>query len=267
MDVEVPTARGHLPKDKKDSETEDLDDRSTMGISSGDDDGMGVPVSPHHHSYTSKGIWREVWENTTPLTLWCYTAALVVVVGVLVRKGFSFFFVHAFFMTLAYVGFASEAMLVYRPFDTLHLNVRSPNQRIQRNIHKVMNHAAGTCTLVGLVGILVHRVSLGKSVVPHGWHSWCGTLVIVLVLVQIGSGHKKLKLLQFQGQRSLKWHGHLGLTTYTVAIATVILGLVHIDKSTSVYIWIAAVLSSVVPVAYAYTCIAKHAGYSVVDQL
>ncbi|ETV94914.1 hypothetical protein H310_11560 [Aphanomyces invadans] len=266
MDVEVPNARGHLPNDKKNSEHEDLDDRSTEF---GDDDlneRGSAPVFPHHHG-ASKMIWREVWDNTTPLTLWCYTAAVVVVVGVFWLKGLSFLFVHAAFMTVAYVGFASEAMLVFRPFNTLHVNSRSPNQRIQRNIHKLINHFAGGCMFLGLIGILVHRVYNGKSVVPHGWHSWSGTVVILLVLVQIGSGQKKLKLLQYQGQQSLKWHGRLGLTTYSLAIVTVLLGLLHIDHTNTVYVWIGAVFGAVAPVVYAYSFIVKHAGYAVLDQL
>ncbi|KAF0700573.1 Aste57867_8909 [Aphanomyces stellatus] len=267
MDVPLPTSRGQLPKEKKDSETEDVDHAAPLpdDATDIDDTADGVVHTSYSYTHSSRVIWHEIWDNTTPLTWLCFVAALVVVVGVAVLKGFSFFFVHALFMTMGYVGFASESMLVYRPFASL--NVRSPNQRIQRNIHKLMNHGTGACTLLGLAGILIHRGMRGKSLVPHGLHSWTGALVIMLVLVQIGVGQKKLRLLQFQGERSFRWHGRLGQLTYALGIVAVGLGLVHIYKDATVVAWIAVILCAVLPVVYAYSCVTKHAGYAVVDQL
>ncbi|CAK4076739.1 unnamed protein product [Aphanomyces euteiches] len=260
MDVEVPTSRGQIPtKDKKDSETEDTDTDLDTDI----DDG-----SVHHASFSyssSKVIWREVTQNTTPLTWLAFAAAVAIAVGVIVHRGLNLFFLHAMCMSIGYVAFATEAMLVFRPFPSW--NVRSPNQRVQRNIHRFMNQAAGIFTILGLVAICVHRWSNGKSLIPHGIHSWMGSLVILLILVQIVIGHKKLNLLLFQGQRSFRFHGKLGRLTYALSILTVILGIFHIYKNYMAYVWTAVVALPVIPVIYAYTCTTKHVGYAAVDQL
>ncbi|OQR87750.1 hypothetical protein ACHHYP_08088 [Achlya hypogyna] len=262
MDLELPTSRGQLPE-KSESE----DDRSSTVLSSmagdEDEDEHGPPA--HAFGRSPSAVWRELRENIAPLSWYCLAAALAVCVAVAMKKGVDLLFVHVLLMTLGWVAFSSEALLVYRPFDGL--NARSPNRRIQRNIHKIMLYAAGGSTLVGLAGILISRGMAGKRLFPHNWHGWMGFVTIALLLLQMEIGRRKLQHLQFQGRTSFNWHGLVGKLTYASGIASTILGLRHIFRDEMVYVWSAVVVSVVVFVVYAYLRPNKSAGYAVVDQL
>jgi hypothetical protein len=267
MDLELPTSRGTLPPaNKKDSAHEDneLNIESNIADLDDSDERPGGRLS---YSYANSSImWSEVRDNLAPLTWICIVVSLMIVIAVIIKVGFSPFIGHVLMMTLGWVGFSSEAMLVYRPFDVL--NERTPNRRIQRNIHKIMHVGTAVCSIVGLIFILFHRVRLGKSVIPHNFHMWLGFLSIALLCIQAEAGRRKLVCLQFEGRRILLWHGIVGKITYACGIVSVILGLSHVFKDTpSLFLWSAIVLVLVLFVLYAYLRNNKAAGYSVVDQL
>ncbi|EQC26620.1 hypothetical protein SDRG_15560 [Saprolegnia diclina VS20] len=268
MDVELPTSRGQLPA-RKPSEADESDayDRSTVlsSVAGDDDDDEHGPPAAHSYARSPSVVWSELRDNIAPVTWYCLVAALAICVAVMIKTGVNLLFVHILMMTLGWVAFSSEAMLVYRPFDGL--NARSPNKRIQRNIHKFMHYAVLATTLLGLAGILISRGMAGKRLFPHNKHGWMGFITVALMLLQMEVGRRKLKFLQFQGRTIFEWHGFVGKLTYASGIASTILGLTHVFRDDMVYVWSAVVMSVVVFVVYAYVRRNKTAGYAVVDQL
>ncbi|OQR81641.1 hypothetical protein THRCLA_23332 [Thraustotheca clavata] len=258
MDLDLPTSRGQLPMKEEEEE-----DRATVLSSiTGDEDEDDHVQS---YSYAHSVVWSELRSNIAPLSWFCLAAALAVCVAVALKKGLNLYFVHILLMTVAWVAFSSEALLVYRPFDGL--NTRSPNRRIQRNIHKIMLYSVGACTLLGLAAILFSRAMAGKRLFPHNWHGWMGFITIGLMLLQMEIGRRKLKHLQFQGRTIYEWHAVVGKLTYASGIASTLFGLGHIFRDEMVYVWSAVVCSVVVFVIYAYIRPNKSSGYAVVDQL
>lgn len=50
-----------------------------------------------------------------------------------------------------------------------------------RSRHARLNYLGFACVVVSMAGILIHRIRLNKSLIPHAWHTWVGAFVCVWV--------------------------------------------------------------------------------------
>jgi len=299
MDLELASARGQVPAasismTQKNSYEygSDLSEISRdTKLEMNSDDTFDDDETPEHHSYSypySNATLQMIYDvilNFAIVTWLIFLAAIVIITIVFFHTGLTLFFGHVSMMTLAWVAFASEGMLVFRPFDDI--NCRSPNKRIQRNSHKIMHYLTGGFMVFGVIFILWNKISLNKSMAPKSIHTFAGLLTIVLVLVQIIAGRKKLTHLQTQGVQIIKyvnfmhylplpyiiihllyrWHEHLGLLTYACGMCSVVLGIGKVFDDARLYIGLTIVISVVLCVLFAYARASKTTGYAVVDTL
>jgi hypothetical protein len=79
---------------------------------------------------------------------------------------------------------------------------------------------------LGLLFIVAHKLENKRSIIPMTLHSMIGILPLLAIIAQVVSGNDKLTHMASGGQRKVRrWHGDMGLLTWDLLCATLLLGL------------------------------------------
>ena len=105
----------------------------------------------------------------------------------------------------------------------------APNDK--RSAHGRVAYFALLCIGIGMVGIFLHKASLGKPLLSFSLHASCGWLLLAAFTVQGLSGHRKLREMQASGVRLHRWHGISGAVLSFAAYIVLALGLVRVLSS------------------------------------
>jgi hypothetical protein len=111
---------------------------------------------------------------------------------------------------------------------------------------------------IGLMSIAVHKINIGKTLLPVTLHALFGVLSVVLVCIQIVVGMEKLELMHRTNSavRIRRWHGLAGGLTWDLLVGTVLLGMLEFLETTPftiasltlvVIVWITAHVQLKVP--------------------
>eukprot|EP00596_Hydrurales_sp_CCMP1899_P010727 CAMPEP_0119052552 /NCGR_PEP_ID=MMETSP1177-20130426/73812_1 /TAXON_ID=2985 /ORGANISM="Ochromonas sp, Strain CCMP1899" /LENGTH=144 /DNA_ID=CAMNT_0007032157 /DNA_START=596 /DNA_END=1030 /DNA_ORIENTATION=- len=80
---------------------------------------------------------------------------------------------------------------------------------------------------------MANKVEFGHTLWPHTVHSLLATLTLLLILVQIITGHQKIAKLEGRTPTKIrKWHGDLGLIVWDMLCLTVLSGMLFWFKLT-----------------------------------
>jgi hypothetical protein len=144
-------------------------------------------------------------------------AAAAVMVCTLYGKGFILFSWHPILMAAAYLAAMGGGVLAYvGPLE---------EKKANRESHRALQITAAVLAALGLAAIMLNKVRMGKSVVPHTTHAWFGALTLVLTLGQCSVGLSKYAQISSRGFSDCKFHGDMGRATYALGAVTVALGI------------------------------------------
>ena len=143
-------------------------------------------------------------------------------------RGISLFSLHPICIILGLFLFLAEGILVAR--NRVILELLSPIMQADKRgkkariLHWLFQTLGSAFLTIGLLFILIHKIELGKTVIPHTIHSISGSIALLLILIQASVGSKKLENIDENNVRTFNWHGELGLITLDLLIFTAILG-------------------------------------------
>jgi len=89
------------------------------------------------------------------------------------------------------------------------LDSRSADKTTLRKRHAGLMGGAFVCMVTGLSAIVLNKIRIGKSVVPHTLHATLGALAVMLVMAQVTVGVLKYRQASL-GNSVHKWHGKAG---------------------------------------------------------
>lgn len=150
--------------------------------------------------------------------------AFTVFIVVLARPGSSLFSWHPFLMTLAFLFFMTEAILLFSPHGS---PVRKLAHKTKGRIHWVLQCLCVTCAAAGLVVIVYNKDLNGK---PHltSWHGLFGLITMCVVGLQSLAAVPLIYHSLAKGWSLAKlkrYHAASGLVTYLFGSGTLLLGL------------------------------------------
>ena len=143
----------------------------------------------------------------------------------LAQKGtgeYDLFTLHPVLMTIAFLALMGEGIVHYHVSDAAISEAR----KCHRNIF----FAVGVLSLSGIVVILKHKADIKHAWAPQSTHSFFGIFTMCMVFFQGSVGVKKLAALSSSNGRIKLhlWHGIVGMSTFTVAACTILLGFYEI---------------------------------------
>lgn len=152
---------------------------------------------------------------------WSSVASALVAAGLVaatvVEKGVVLFTAHPALMGIAFVGLMGPGMVVYTG--------RPETRAESRRWHRSVQAASFSLLVLGLCAIVLNKMKLGKSVVPHSVHAWTASGALVLCLFQGTVGLMKFQQAQSTGASQHKWHGKVGNITYAFGVVAIALGI------------------------------------------
>lgn len=208
-----------------------------------------------HEWSTMRGrLLHRVWgliglrEGSSPLgalfhTGLVFTTVMVVVSIFMQLRSLQLFAFHPIFMTIGTLGFIAQGVVAYRNKALLEAfgPIMQHSKRVKvRVIHQSLQLIGAGFLGMGLLSIFCNKVIQKKSILPQTPHSICGTIAVVLVVVQGVSGSQKMSQIEskISGVRVRKWHGESGLLLWDLLCLTILLGLVEFFNLTFTNIFV-----------------------------
>lgn len=91
-------------------------------------------------------------------------------------------------------------------------------------IHSTLNVLAVSFILAGLAFISWNKVLIKHSLIPNTLHALFGCLSILFLLLQVYLGYEKLRAMEEEHNKILRWHGDFGLMLWDTCMVTMCLG-------------------------------------------
>ena len=169
-----------------------------------------------------------------------FSLAFIAVMAYFTRPGSSLFSWHPFLMTIGYVGFLFQAILVFSRESSLFSNLKH-KQKI--TLHWICNTLGLISILVGYAAIYYNKEEHDR---PHltSWHAYVGIATIIYTCIQFFAGHN-LTLLNFIAKKFVNYqslalyHATSGTFLYVLACLSISLGIYSnwFSNETPFYIW------------------------------
>ncbi|CAF0796281.1 unnamed protein product [Brachionus calyciflorus] len=169
-----------------------------------------------------------------------FSLAFIGVIAYFSVPGSSLFSWHPFLMTLGYVGFLFQAILVFSRESSLFATIKHKNKI---TLHWIFNTLGLFSILLGYAAIYYNKEERGK---PHlkTWHGILGIATIVYTIVQFVAGHNltifNSFVRKFVSYQSLSmYHATSGTFLYVLACLSISLGIYSnwFSESTPFYVW------------------------------
>ena len=117
-------------------------------------------------------------------------------------------------------------------------------KRKLRGLHVGLQMIGTVFLFTGMMFILVHKIEIGKTIIPMSLHSIVGTVALFLVVVQASSGNTKANSLMVSNVKILRWHGETGLLAFDLLVITCALGVLSFLDLTSPLTYMLIVMMS-----------------------
>jgi hypothetical protein len=115
----------------------------------------------------------------------------------------------------------SKNRLLFEWFEPIMSGSR---KRKLRNLHMSLQIIGTFFIVSGVIFILIHKIEMGKSLIPMTFHSIFGSLGLLLIMIQAISGFRKMDNFKVSNFKIHRWHGDIGLLTWDVCILACVLG-------------------------------------------
>ena len=161
-----------------------------------------------------------------------FTTVMVVVSIFMQLRSLQLFAFHPIFMTIGTFCCFAQGIVAYRNKALLEVfgPIMQHSKRVKvRVIHQSLQLMGVGFLGMGLLSIFANKAMQKKSILPQTLHSVCGTVAVVLVVIQGVSGSQKMVQIEskISGVRIRKWHGESGLLLWDLLCVTILLGLVE----------------------------------------
>lgn len=153
---------------------------------------------------------------------------LMIIIAIFAQlRSLKLFAFHPICMTIGTVIFFAEGIVTYK--NKMLLEIFSPimqhNKRIKiRVIHQTLQMTGAAFIGMGLLFMLANKGIARKSILPHTFHSFFGTLALILIVIQGISGSQKMAQFESLNKKTLRWHGDSGLLLWDLLCMTMLLG-------------------------------------------
>lgn len=148
----------------------------------------------------------------------------------LITRQLTLFAFHPILLSLGLFIFFAEGLLVNKN-ERMLVEFLAPimsgrRHKKTRTLHWMLQMAGTIFVGLGISFIVMHKIELGKSIVPMSLHSLIGSLGLIFILFQVFSGNRKVEALEESNIKIYSWHGDIGLLTLDVMMTASILGVI-----------------------------------------
>ncbi|RNA36289.1 cytochrome b561 domain-containing 2 [Brachionus plicatilis] len=168
-----------------------------------------------------------------------FSLAFIAAIAFFSLPGSSLFSWHPFLMTIGYVGFLFQAILVFSKESSLFSGVKHKNKV---TLHWILNALGVFSILVAYAAIYYHKEEIER---PHfkSWHGTIGIFTIGYTVIQFIAGHN-LTIFNFFIRKFVKYqslcmyHATSGTFLYVLACVSISLGICSnwFSESTPFYV-------------------------------
>jgi hypothetical protein len=123
--------------------------------------------------------------------------------------------------------FIAEGVVAYHNrslVDALAPIMARSRQTKVRTLHQNIQTIGASFLGLGLLFIVAWKAEEKKTIFPHTVHSILGSVVFLLVLVQVVSGSQKVAHFERSNTKIRRWHADLGLLVWDLLCVTVLAG-------------------------------------------
>jgi hypothetical protein len=178
-------------------------------------------------------IFKQIPRSGFELNVVFHTVNVVCTIIVIISifataRKLTLFTLHPVCMTVGTLLFLAEGIVSYRNSSLLDFlsPIMQHNKKVKvRAIHHSLQTAGAVFISLGMLFIISHKMENEKTILPSSPHSILGTVALLLIVVQVVTGHEKLAQLENGNRRVRRWHGDLGLLVWDTLSVTILLGL------------------------------------------
>ena len=159
-----------------------------------------------------------------------FTVIYTIIQVFLITRQLTVFAFHPILLTVGLLIFFAEGILVKKNermlVDFLSPIMSGRRHKKTRTLHWVLQMTGTIFVGLGISFIVMHKIELGKSIIPMTLHSLIGSIGLMLIIFQVFSGNRKVEALDESNVKIYSWHGDLGLLTLDVMMIASILGVI-----------------------------------------
>lgn len=159
-----------------------------------------------------------------------FTTMFIILNIFLQVKKLTLFTMHAVLMTIGAFFFLGEGIVSYRNkflLESLSPIMQHTKRMKNRAIHQTIQWVGSGFIALALLFIVANKFEYKHSLIPSSLHSISGTLVILLILIQVVSGQSKMDHLTKHNSKIRRWHGDTGLLLWDMLCVTILLGIMQ----------------------------------------
>jgi hypothetical protein len=159
-----------------------------------------------------------------------FTTTFIILNIFLQVKKLTLFTMHAVLMTIGAFFFLGEGIVSYRNkflLESLSPIMQHTKRMKNRAIHQTIQWVGSGFIALALLFIIANKFEYKHSLIPSSLHSISGTLVILLIIIQVVSGQSKMDHLTKHNSKIRRWHGDTGLLLWDMLCVTILLGIMQ----------------------------------------